>query len=166
MAEGDGTALLVVVALVAMAAAGTGGTAGPITVPGSTAGTTTTVPNTSTIPGGYLSTCPGWIVGQKTANGTTLRVYYDPQAGGLNCVSAVRNGAITAPSYLKAEIRFSSYSGSSWPQYSSRVGASGAVAVSGAYLTAADNRCVTARATYYLSGGTARSVSLNRIACG
>jgi hypothetical protein len=38
--------------------------------------------------------------------------------------------------------------------------------VSGAYLTAADNRCVTAVGTYYLSGGTARRVSLNHIACG
>lgn len=162
MADGDGV-LLLVVALVAIAAAGTGASGTqPITIPGSSTTTTTT----TGIPGGYLSTCPGWIVGQKTANGITLRVYYDPQAGGLNCVSATRNGVVTAPSYLKAELRFSSYSGSAWPQYSSRVGASGVQMVSGAYLTAADNRCVTARGTYYLSGGTARSVSLNHIACG
>jgi hypothetical protein len=96
----------------------------------------------------------------------TLRVFYDPQSGGLNCVSVTRNGVVTAPSYLRAELRFSSYSGSAWPQYSSRVGAAGAQVVSGAYLTAADNRCVTAVGTYYLSGGTARRVSLNRIACG
>lgn len=162
MADGDGV-LLLVVALVAIAAAGTGASGTqPITIPGSSTTTTTT----TGIPGGYLSTCPGWIVGQKTANGITLRVYYDPQAGGLNCVSATRNGVVTAPSYLKAELRFSSYSGSAWPQYSSRVGAAGAQMVSGAYLTAADNRCVTAVGTYYLSGGTARRVSLNRIACG
>ena len=165
MADGDGV-LLVVVALVAIAAAGTGASGTqPLTFPGTTTTTGTTTTNAG-IPGGYLSTCPGWIVGQKTANGITLRVYYDPQAGGLNCVSATRNGVITAPSYMKAEIRFASYSGSAWPQYSSRVGASGVQMVSGAYLTAADNRCVTARGTYYLSGGSARSVSLNHIACG
>ena len=143
-------------------AAGTGASGTqPITIPGSSTTTTTT----TGIPGGYLSTCPGWIVGQKTANGITLRVYYDPQAGGLNCVSATRNGVVTAPSYLKAELRFSSYPVR--PGLStSRVGAAGAQMVSGAYLTAADNRCVTAVGTYYLSGGTARRVSLNRIACG
>ncbi len=162
MADGDGV-LLVVVALVAIAAAGTGASGTqPITFPGSEHDHD----DHRRIPGGYLSTCPGWIVGQKTANGMTLRVYYDPQSGGLNCVSVTRNGVVTAPSYLKAELRFSSYSGSAWPQYSSRVGAAGAQVVSGAYLTAADNRCVTAVGTYYLSGGTARKVSLNRIACG
>ena len=144
-------------------AAGTGASGTqPITIPGSSTTTTTT----TGIPGGYLSTCPGWIVGQKTANGITLRVYYDLQAGGLNCVSATRNGVVTAPSYLKAELRFSSYSGSAWPQYFLAVGAAGAQMVSGAYLTAADNRCVTVVGTYYLSGGTARRVSLNHIACG
>ncbi|HKF86722.1 MAG TPA: hypothetical protein VKB85_01455 [Propionibacteriaceae bacterium] len=165
MADGDGV-LLLVVALVAIAAAGSGASGTePIRFPGSGT-TTTTTGTTSGIPGGYLSTCPGWIVGQRTANGMTLRVFYDPQSGGLNCVSVTRNGVVTAPSYLRAELRFSSYSGSAWPQYSSRVGAAGAQVVSGAYLTAADNRCVTAVGTYYLSGGTARRVSLNRIACG
>src|SRR5215212_7726823 len=154
MADGDGV-LLLVVAFVAIAAAGSGASGTqPIRFPGS--GTTTTTTGTTTgIPGGYLSTCPGWIVGQRTANGMTLRVFYDPQSGGLNCVSVTRNGVVTAPSYLRAELRFSSYSGSA-----------GAQVVSGAYLTAADNRCVTAVGTYYLSGGTARRVSLNRIACG
>lgn len=163
MAEGDG-ALWFVIAVVAIAAAGAGGAgAQPLPFPGSS--TTTNTTNTG-IPGGSLSTCPGWVVGQKTANGMTLRVYYDPQSGGLNCVSATHNGAITAPSYLKTELRFASYSGSAWPEYSSRTGASGVRTVSGAYLTAADNRCVTAVATYYPSGGSARTVSLNRIACG
>ena len=162
MAEGDG-ALLFIVAVVALAAAGGAAGATPTPLPGTS--TTTTTTDTG-VPGRYLSTCPGWIVGQRTANGMTLRVYYDPQAGGLNCVSATHNGAITAPSYLKTELRFSSYSGSAWPQYSSQTGASGVRTVSGAYLTAADNRCVTAVATYYPSGGSARSVSLNRIACG
>ena len=79
MADGDGV-LLVVVALVAIAAAGTGASGTqPITFPGSST-TTTTTGTTTGIPGGYLSTCPGWIVGQKTANGMTC-VYYDPQAG-------------------------------------------------------------------------------------
>ncbi|HZA30252.1 MAG TPA: hypothetical protein VE462_01875 [Propionibacteriaceae bacterium] len=162
MAEGDG-ALLFVVALVAFAAAGGAAGATPGPFPGTS--TTTTTTNTG-VPGRYLSTCPGWVVGQRTANGMTLRVYYDPQAGGLNCVSATHNGAITPPSYLKTELRFSSYTGSAWPQYSSQTGAAGDRSVSGAYLTAADNRCVTAVATYYPSGGTARTVSLNRIACG
>jgi hypothetical protein len=162
MAEGDG-ALLFVVALVAFAAAGGAAGATPGTFPGTSTTTTTTNPG---VQGRYLSTCPGWVVGQRTANGMTLRVYYDPQAGGLNCVSATHNGAITAPSYLKTELRFSSYSGSAWPEYTSQAGASGARTVSGAHLTAADNRCVTAVATYYPSGGSPRTVSLNRIACG
>jgi hypothetical protein len=162
MAEGDGVVLFVVAALVAFAAAGGAAGATPRPIPG----TSTTTTTTAGVPGGYLSTCPGWIVGQKTANGMTLRVYYDPQAGGLNCVSVVRNGGMTAPSYLKAELRFSSYSGTAYPQYSSRAGASGVRAVSGAYLTAADNRCVTAVGTYYPSGGSAQTVSLNKIACG
>ena len=114
-----------------------------------------------------LSSCPGRVVGESTENDITLRLYYDGQAKGVNCVSAVHHGTVTPPGYLRTEIRFADYTGTSWPDYASQDGAPGAAEVTGTYLIATDDRCVSAAATYFASGaGGGSSVSLARVACG
>jgi hypothetical protein len=114
-----------------------------------------------------LSSCPGRVVGESTEHDTTLRLYYDGQAKGVNCVSAVYHGTVTPPGYLRIEIRFADYTGTSWPQYASQDGAPGAAEVTGTYLIATDDRCVSAATTYFASGaGGGSSVSLARVACG
>jgi hypothetical protein len=120
----------------------------------------------SNIPTGPLVTCPGFIVGQRTDRGMTLRVYYSPENGGTNCVSATRNSAVDSRSYLRTEIRISRYSGRNWPSYATRTGAFGQETVSGAYVTGADNLCVSANVTYFPSGGQPSSISMRRFACG
>ena len=67
-------------------------------------GSTTTVRSSSTVVTSStteaptpLASCPGSVVRQTTENGITLRIYYDSQAGGVNCVSAVHDGAVTPP---------------------------------------------------------------------
>jgi hypothetical protein len=176
MAEGDGWALFTVIALIALAgaAAGPGPTGGTDSNPfdvfrnsGNSTRTTTntTRPAGTNIPNGTLANCPGWIVGQRTDAGMTLRVYYSPEQGGLNCVSGTRNSAVDSNSYVRTEIRLSSYNGSSWPRYASATGARGQEGVAGAYVTGADDLCVSANVAYYPSGGQPRSISLRRIAC-
>ena len=115
-----------------------------------------------------LASCPGHLVGQQTASDLTVRVYYDTQARGLNCVAAVHNGTVTPPGYLQVEIRIADYTGTSWPRYASKTGAPGVAEVSGAYLIGTDGKCVTASSTYYPSGsagGSRTSVSLSGIGC-
>ena len=110
---------------------------------------------------------PGRVVGESTENDITLRLYYDGQAKGVNCVSAVHHGTVTPPGYLRIEIRFADYTGTSWPEYASQDGAPGAAEVTGTYLIATDDRCMSAAATYFASGaGGGSSVSLARVACG
>jgi hypothetical protein len=179
MAEGDGWALLTVIALVALAgaSAGPGPTGGTNSNPfdvfrtNSTNSTSTdttmntTQPAASNMPNGPLASCPGFVVGERTDAGMTLRVYYSPEQGGLNCVSGTRTGAVDANSFIRTEIRLSSYGGSSWPRYASATGARGQEGVTGAYVTDADDLCVSANVAYYPSGGQPQSISLRRIAC-
>ncbi len=148
-------------------------TKGATTTDGS--GSTTTARSSSTVvvtsdtttAPAPLSSCPGRVVSESTENDTTLRLYYDGQAKGVNCVSAVHHGAVTPPGFLRIEIRFADYTGTSWPEYASQDGAPGAAEVSGTYLIATDDRCVSAAATYFASGaGGGSSVSLARVACG
>ena len=184
MADGKegGSALLICVAIgVGLALAdgalstqtSTGTTNGTTTTDGS--GSTTTARSSSTVvvtsdtttPPTPLSSCPGRVVGESTENDITLRLYYDSQAKGVNCVSAVHHGTVTPPGYLRIEIRFADYTGTSWPEYASQAGAAGAAEVTGTYLIATDNRCMSAAATYYPSGAEGgSSVSLTRVACG
>jgi hypothetical protein len=107
-------------------------------------------------------------VGQATENDLTLRVYYDAQARGMNCASATHQGAVTAPGFLRVEIRVDGYTGTDWPRYDSKDGAPGVADVAGAYLIATDGRCVSATATYFPSGagGPTNKVSLARVGCG
>ena len=115
-----------------------------------------------------LSTCPGRVVGQVTENDVTLRVYYDEQARGMNCLSVTHQGPVTAPGFLRAEIRIDGYTGTDWPRYASEDGAPGAAEVTGAYLIGTDGRCVSAVGTYFPSGagGPSSSVGLSRVGCG
>jgi len=138
-------------------------------------GTTTTARSSSTVvvtsdtrnAPAPLSSCPGRVVGESTENDITLRLYYDGQAKGVNCVSAVHHGTVAPPGYLRIEIRFADYTGTSWPEYASQDGAPGAAEVTGTYLIATDDRCVSAAATSFASAGEGRStVSLARVACG
>jgi hypothetical protein len=176
--KGGGSAVLIAVLIGVALALADGGpsstetTTGTTTGSGSTTtassgGTVVVTSSTTTAPTPLLS-CPGRVVGERTENDITLRVYYDPQARGVNCVSAMHHGAVTSPGYLQTEIRFADYSGDSWPEFASQAGAPGAAEVSGTYLIATDNRCVTAVATYFPtgSGGASSSVSLVGIACG
>jgi hypothetical protein len=166
MADGEGWALLTAIALVTFAAVGTGPTSTIPRTSGSSARTTTnSIPAGSNVPSGPLSSCPGFIVGQRTDRGMTLRVYYSPESGGLNCVSGTHNGAIDSNSYLRTEIRLSRYSGSSWPSYATTTGAYGQETVTGAYVTGANDLCVSANVTYFPSGGTPRSISMRQFAC-
>ena len=141
----------------------------------SSSGSTTTVRSSSTVvttstteAPAPLASCPGRVVRETTENGITLKLYYDEQAGGVNCVSAVHNGAVTPPGYLKTELRFATSAGTAWPVYATQVGAPGAAEVSGVYLIRTNDRCVTAVATYYPSGsgGSSTSATLTRVACG
>lgn len=141
----------------------------------SSSGSTTTVRSSNTVVTTStteaptpLASCPGSVVRQTTENGITLRLYYDAQAGGVNCVSAVHNGGVTPPGYIQNELRFATSVGTAWPVYATQTGAAGAADVSGVYLIRTDNRCVTAVATYYPSGsgGSSSSASLNKVACG
>ena len=188
MAEGKGgsggSAVLVAVLIGAGLALADGGLTTTSTTTGTTTGTTTTSESGSTTTARSsstvvvtsdlttaptpLSSCPGRVVSQTTENDITLRLYYDAQAKGVNCVSAVHHGTVTAPGYLLIEIRFADYTGSSWPQYASQTGAAGASEVTGTYLIETDNRCVSAAVTYYSTGapGAGSSVSLARVACG
>ncbi|HVD22896.1 MAG TPA: hypothetical protein VNC23_07355 [Lapillicoccus sp.] len=138
-------------------------------------GSTTTVRSSSTVVTSStteaptpLASCPGSVVRQTTENGITLRLYYDSQAGGVNCVTAVHDGAVTPPGYLQTELRFATSVGTAWPVYATQVGAAGAAQVTGTYLIRTNDRCVTAVATYYSSGsgGPSTSASLTRVACG
>ena len=141
----------------------------------SSSGSTTTVRSSNTVVTSSttqaptpLASCPGRVVQQTSANGITLRLYYDAQAGGVNCVSAAHEGGVTPPAYLQTELRFATSVGTAWPVYATQSGAAGAAEVSGTYLIRTDNRCVTAVATYYPSGsgGPSSSASLTRVACG
>jgi len=175
MAESDGWSTLTIVALVTFAAIGYGpstsnrslgeifGTLGNPT--GSRTTSTTAAPGGTNIPTGTLVSCPGFIVGQRTASGLTLRVYYAPENGGTNCVSGTHNGSIGSTDYVRTEIRLSRYSGSSWPSYATATGAYGQETVTGAYVTNADNLCVSANVTYFPSSGQSRSISMRRFAC-
>ena len=191
MAEGKGgsggSAVLVAVLIGTGLALADGGLTTTSTTTGTTTGTTTETTTTSesgstttarssstvvvtsdtTTAPTPLSSCPGRVVSQTTENDITLRLYYDAQAKGVNCVSAVHHGTVTAPGYLLIEIRFADYTGTSWPQYASQTGAAGASEVTGTYLIETDNRCVSAAAKYFPSGaGGASSVSLAKVACG
>ncbi len=173
MAEGDGWALITIVALVGFAGVfGTTSTT-PATNPSSfptignptTGGSTgtSTVPETArapepgqtNIPGGAVAACPGTVVFSGTENGLTLRIFYSPEAGGTNCSSVTRTGAVDANSYLTTEIRVSRTfpESNSWPDYAAVGGAFGADMVTGAYVTGTTNLCVTANGKYFPAGG-------------
>jgi len=148
----------------ATATASASATASVTASPGSTAEVTS---GEATAPA-PLASCPGHVVGQQVVSDLTVRVYYDTQARGLNCVAAVHNGTVTPPGYLQVEIRIADYTGTSWPRYASKTGAPGVAEVSGAYLIGTDGKCVTASSTYYPSGsggGSRTSVSLSGIGC-
>ena len=169
MSDGDGWLFLGAVAAIIFAGASAVPT-GNSTLADTfrTTGPNSTISSASrtNIPAGPLAACPGFIVGQRTEAGMTLRVYYSPESGGLNCVSGTRNSAVDSNSYLRTEIRLSSYSGSSWPSYAYAIGGYGQETVSGAYVTDADNRCVSATVAYYPGGGAPpRSISMRRFAC-
>lgn len=131
-------------------------------------GSSTVVTSSTTTAPVPLTACPGRVVRQRTENGIALRVYYDAQSHGVNCVSAVYNGAVSSPGYLRTELRFSMSLGNGWPDYASQDGPAGAAEVQGTYLIATDDRCVSAMATYFPSGpdGPSSSAALTRVACG
>ena len=167
MSDGDGWLLLAAVAAITFAGASSVPT-GNSTLEDTfqTTGPNSTTATRSNIPTGPLASCPGFIVGQRTDAGLTLRVYYSPESGGLNCVSGTRNSAVDSNSYLRTEIRLSSYSGSSWPSYAYAIGAYGQETVTGAYVTDANDLCVSASVAYYPGGGAApQSISMRRFAC-
>jgi hypothetical protein len=184
MADGDGGGgggggwlgpVAVVVAIVLALGAGGSTTTSSGTTTSSSGSSTTTTSSSSTVVTSSTTTapqpltaCPGKVVRQQTTNGITLKLYYDPQAKGVNCVTAVRNGTMPATASLRTEVRIASSLGIAWPDYAVQTGAAGAGTVNGTYLIGTDNRCVTAVATYYPngSGGGSNSVSLNRVACG
>jgi hypothetical protein len=85
-----------------------------------------------------LSECPGRVVGQAAQNDLTLRVFYASQARGTNCVAATHQGPVTAPGFLRIEIRTDGYAGNQWPTYATRDGEPGASEVVGAYLIGTD----------------------------
>jgi hypothetical protein len=115
-----------------------------------------------------LSECPGRVVGQLTEHDVTLRVFYDSQARGTNCVAAIHQGPVTAPGFLRIEIRVDGSTGTDWPRYMARDGSPGAAEVAGAYLIGTDGHCVSATATYLPNGtDTSRtSLSLAGVGCG
>jgi hypothetical protein len=168
VAESDGWLLLTFIAAITFAGASSVPT-GSSTLEDTfqTSGSNSTnSPSQSNIPTGPLDSCPGFVVGQRTDAGMTLRVYYSPESGGLNCVSGTRNSAVDSDSYLKTEIRLSSYSGSSWPSYAYATGRRGQETVSGAYVTDADDLCVSANVAYYPGGGAEpQSISMRQFAC-
>ena len=191
MADGDGSGssaagiAVIVAVLIGFAAGGRATTETTTTKSGTTtssssssssgSGSTTTVRSSSTVVTSStteapppLASCPGNVVRQTTENGITLRLYYDAQAGGVNCVSAVHDGAVAPPGYIQIELRFATSVGTAWPVYATQVGAAGAAEVTGTYLIRTNDRCVTAVATYYPSGsgGPSSSASLTRVACG
>jgi hypothetical protein len=166
MSDGDGWLLLAAVAAITFAGASAVPT-GNSTLADTfqTTGSTNSA-SRSNIPTGPLASCPGFIVGQRTDAGMTLRVYYSPESGGLNCVSGTRNSPVDSNSYLRTEIRISRYTGSSWPSYAYAIGAYGQETVTGAYVTDANDLCVSARVAYYPGGGAApQSISMRRFAC-
>jgi hypothetical protein len=169
MSDGDGWLLLAAVAAITFAGASsvpTGNSTLEDTFRTTGPNSTFSSPSGSNIPSGPLAGCPGFIVGQRTDAGMTLRVYYSPESGGLNCVSGTRNSAVDSDSYLRTEIRLSSYSGSSWPSYAYATGRLGQETVSGAYVTDANDLCVSANVTYYPGGGAPpQSISLRQFAC-
>jgi hypothetical protein len=183
MADGDGGGggggwlgpAAVVVAIFLALGAGSSTTTSSGTTTSSSGSSTTTTSSSSTVVTSSTTTapqpltaCPGKVVRQQTANGITLKLYYDPQAKGVNCVTAIHNGPTPASASLRTELRFSTSLGVAWPDYAAQVGAAGAGTVNGTYLISTDNRCVTAVATYNPngSGGSSSSVSLSRVACG
>lgn len=115
-----------------------------------------------------LAGCPGRVVGQTTQNDLTLRIYYADQAGGTNCLSVTHQGAVTAPGFLRAEIRVDGYPGTDWPRYASEDGDPGAAEVAGAYLVGTNGQCVSATGTYFPTGagGSSTSVSVAGVGCG
>jgi hypothetical protein len=181
MADGDGGgggfwAGAVVLGILLAVGAGSAGSSGTSTTTTTSSGSSTVsssssnsvvVTNSSTAPAA-LSNCPGHVVRESTENDITLRVYYDPQAKGVNCVAAVRHGSVSPPSYLQVELRVAAYSGTEWPQYATQSGAPGVASLRGIYLVGTDNRCVTAVATYFPAGagGPTATATLTRVACG
>ena len=169
MSDGDGWLLLAAVAAIIFAGASSVPT-GNSTLEDTfrTTGPNSTINSASgsNIPSGPLAGCPGFIVGQRTDAGMTLRVYYSPESGGLNCVSGTRNSAVDSDSYLRTEIRLSRYSGSSWPSYAYATGRLGQETVSGAYVTDANDLCVSANVAYYPGDGAPpQSISMRQFAC-
>jgi hypothetical protein len=169
MSDGDGWLFLAAVAAITFAGASavpTGNSSLADTFQTTRSNSTINSPSSSNIPTGPLAGCPGFIVGQRTDAGMTLRVYYSPESGGLNCVTGTRNSAVDSNSYLRTEIRLSSYTGSSWPSYAYATGGYGQETVTGAYVTDADNRCVSANVAYYPGGGAEpQSISMRQFAC-
>jgi hypothetical protein len=167
MSDGDGWLLLAAVAAITFAGASAVPT-GNSTLEDTfqTTRSNSTTPSRSNIPTGPLASCPGFIVGQRTDAGMTLRVYYSPESGGLNCVSGTRNSAVDSNSYVRTEIRLTRYSGSSWPSYAYATGAYGQETVTGAYVTDANDLCVSANVAYFPGGGAEpQSISMRQFAC-
>ena len=170
-----GPVALGTVILIGLWAGPTGGTTTGTTAEANDARSSTTASGSSTVVTSSTTTdpvpltvCPGRVVRQRTQNGLTLKVYYDAQSQGVNCVSAVYNGAVSSPGYLRIELRFAMSLGNGWPDYASQDGPVGAAEVQGTYLIATDDRCVSATATYFPSGrnGPSSSTALTRVACG
>lgn len=115
-----------------------------------------------------MSSCPGRVVSQTTQSDLTLRIYYAEQAGGTNCLSVAHQGPVTAPGFLRAEIRIDGYTGTDWPRYASEDGAPGAAEVTGAYIVGTNGHCVSATGTYFPTGagGSSTSVSVAGVGCG
>jgi hypothetical protein len=145
-------------ALLGFAAGGGGAssTAGTTTTKTTTTpGTTSTVtPNTSSsnIPGGPLSHCPGKVISSKTKNGPNgsinLKVYFSSNAD-RNCAEAtVFDWADKTQGRLTVRLRFSDYTGTSWPEYAVRSIKPHPTRVTGVYLNDSYNRCISASATF------------------
>jgi hypothetical protein len=143
----------------------------PTVAPTETPRERTTTPAASTnIPGGPLSSCPGWVIGQGTGGhdveALTLKVYYSPVAGGRNCAVAIKGGAVGSQSRIAVSLQFTGYTGTSWPSYAYHRTSRPAWRSGAVYLNDTDRRCVDATAIYRSTpSAKPRTVHVRKIGC-
>jgi hypothetical protein len=132
--------------------------------------TTTPAGVRTNIPGGPLSSCPGWVIGEGTGGhdveALTLKVYYSPVAGGRNCAVAIKGGAIGSESRIAVSLQFTGYTGTSWPSYAYHTTSRPAWRSGAVYLNDTNRRCVDATAIYRSTpSAKPRTVHVRKIGC-
>jgi hypothetical protein len=131
---------------------------------------TTTPKAITNVPGGGLTSCPGWVIGHGTGGhdveAVTLKVYYSPVAGGRNCAIAIKGGAVGRNSTIAVSLSFTSYSGTAWPRYAYYSTNRPAWRTRAVYLDDTNRRCIDASAIYRPSPGSkTRIVHVRKIGC-